>query len=201
MAETERRLGFRPHFGTFDAAFDAFYVYEYFQREGQAWQNGFAAVPFSKRNPRHKTFSPEGLPHCEADLPMPLQRTFMNKTSLVEHQRGVYTCPIIGRQDACPIDHEKWADGGCVHKMPTSGGARARHQIDRDSELYKDIYRQRTATERINSQAFALGIERPQLRNQQSITNQNTLIYVVINLRGLERVRQQKAERLAQIST
>ena len=116
----------------------------------------------------------------------------MNKTSLVAHQRGVYTCPLIGIQDACPINHSKWADGGCVHKMPTSVGARVRHQIDRESELYKDVYRQRTATERINSQALELGIERPKLRNQQAITNQNTLIYTLINLRALQRIRQQK---------
>jgi len=193
MEETERRLGFRPHFGTFDAAFDAFYVYEHFHRKDEPWQAGFAAVPFTQRNQRHKIFSQDGLPHCEADLPMPLVRTFMNKTSLVHHQRGVYTCPIISTHDACPIGHEKWDQGGCVHKMPTSVGARLRHQIDRDSQLYKDIYRQRSATERINSQAFELGIERPKLRNQHSITNQNTLIYIIINLRGLDRVRQQKA--------
>ncbi len=30
MAETERRLGGKPRFGALDAAFDAFYVYEYF---------------------------------------------------------------------------------------------------------------------------------------------------------------------------
>lgn len=35
--------------------------------------------------------------------------------------------------------------------------------------------------ERINSQALDLGIERPKLRNQRSIANQNTLIYVLIN--------------------
>ena len=44
------------------------------------------------------------------------------------------------------------------------------------------------ATERINAQALALGIERPKLRNQQAITNQNTLIYALINLRALRRL-------------
>jgi hypothetical protein len=192
LEQTERRLGFQPRFGAFDAAFDAFYVYEHFHPKSDQWQDGFAAVPFSKRNARRKTFSPEGLPHCEADLPMIKHRTYMNHTSMISHERAVYTCPIIGQRDACPIDHAKWPDGGCVHRMPTSVGARARHQIDRESDLYKQIYRQRTATERINSQAVALGIERPKVRNQQAITNQNTLIYVLINLRLLQRIRQQK---------
>ena len=189
MQKTEQRLGFRPRFGTFDAAFDAFYVYEHFHPESDNWQDGFAAVPFSKRNTRRKTFSPDGAPHCEADLPMHLQRTYMNNTSMVPHERAVYTCPIIGQRDACPVDHKKWTQGGCEHRMPTSVGARVRHEIDRNSDLYKDVYRQRTATERINSQAVELGIERPKLRNQQAIANQNTLIYVLINLRLLQRVK------------
>ena len=73
--------------------------------------------------------------------------------------------------------------------MPLSIGARLRYQIDRDSDLYKDLYRQRTAVERINSQAVALGIERPHLRNGAAIANQNTLIYLLINLRFLQRLR------------
>ena len=94
----------------------------------------------------------------------------------------------------CPIQHKNWPKG-CVTTLATSVGARIRHQLDRDSAVYKDIYKQRTATERINSQAKELGIERPRLRNGQAITNQNTLIYVLINLRALQRVRRQKAAR------
>ena len=77
--------------------------------------------------------------------------------------------------------------------MPISVGARLRYTLDRDSAAYKDAYRQRTATERINSQAVALGIERPHLRNEQAITNRNTLIYTLINLRFLKRIRDRLA--------
>jgi len=79
--------------------------------------------------------------------------------------------------------------------MATSVGARIRYQLDRDSAIFKGIYKQRTATERINSQAVELGIERPKIRNRQAIANQNTLIYVLINLRALQRVRRKKAAR------
>jgi hypothetical protein len=78
--------------------------------------------------------------------------------------------------------------------MTISIGARIRYQLDRDSDLYKQIYRQRSATERINSQAVALGIERPHLRNGSAIANQNTLIYLLINLRFLHRLRLRLAE-------
>jgi len=73
--------------------------------------------------------------------------------------------------------------------MPTSVGARLRYTLDRDSAAYTLIYNQRTAVERINSQAVALGIERPHLRNGPAIANQNTLIYLLINLRFLHRLR------------
>ena len=195
MQATEQRLGYRPQYGAFDAAFDAFYVYEYFHREQADWQTAFAAVPFSQRNPKHKTFDEQGDPLCEAGLAMTCQYTFTCRTTLVEHERAHYVCPLKGDQKAtCPIQHKKWAKGGCTHRLPTSIGARLRHQIDRDSPLYKAIYKQRTATERINSQALALGIERPRLRNRQAITNQNTLIYVLINLRAIRRVQQRQAQ-------
>ena len=115
--------------------------------------------------------------------------TFMSRTTRVEHERIHYSCPLKGQQQgACPIQHKRWAKGGCTHRIPSSVGARLRHQIDRESDLYKTIYRQRTATERINAQAFAMGIERPKLRNQQAISNNNTLIYTLMNLRALRRL-------------
>ena len=195
MTDTERRLGFRPRYGTFDAAFDAFYVYAHFHREGHPWQYAFAAVPWAKRGPKRE-FNADGLPLCKAGLPMPLKSTFMNRTSFVPHERGRYGCPLQFPEltaDACPIDDTHWGKGGCTTTMATSIGARLRFQIDRKSQLYKTLYNQRSATERINSQAKALGIERPYLRNRQAITNQNTLIYVLINLKALHRIREKKA--------
>ncbi len=78
--------------------------------------------------------------------------------------------------------------------MPTSRGARLRYTLDRDSTEYQQIYNQRSATERIHSQAVELDIERPRIRNGQAIANLNTLTYVLINLHALERVRAHKAE-------
>ena len=193
MAATERRLSFRPHFGALDAAFDAFYVHEYFHSD---LHQGFAAVPFVQRGGHKRSFDPQGLPLCSANLPMPLKSTYHSKKGLVEHQCGRYACPLRFPQtngQSCPINHKQWNKGGCITSLPTSIGARLRYQLDRQSPLYKEVYKQRTATERINAQAKELGIERPRLRNQQAIANLNTLIYVLINLRALHRVRQKKA--------
>lgn len=196
LAQTEKRLGRKPKFGTLDAAFDAFYVYDYFHN---ADHEGFAAVPLSTKGGQpDRHFDEAGLPLCAAGLGMPLKFTFTDRTSnLIPHERGHYVCPLVYPDPngaVCPIAHKKWADGGCTTRIATSIGARIRHQLDRDGDQYKQIYKQRTAVERIFSQALELGIERPKLRNQQAITNQNTLIYLLINLRTLQRVSKQRSQ-------
>ncbi len=193
LAQTERRLGRRPRCGALDKAYDAFYVYQYFHEAG-----GFAAVPFvEKGGLKSRSFSPEGLPLCAAGLPMPLKLAFTDRTStLVVHERGKYVCPLrfpgASTEATCPVHHANWPKGGCTAQMPTCAGTRIRYQLDRASAEYKAVYKQRTADERSNSQAVDCGIERPRLRRQSAIVNQNTLIYVLINLRALQRVRAHK---------
>ena len=187
MDQVERRLGFRPPFGTADAAFDAFYVYDYFHSDEH---EGFAAVPLRQIN-QTRQFDEAGLPLCEAGLSMFLATTYVNRTSYVQHRRGRYACSLLHPKpsaEKCPINHDKWSKGGCKLVLPTAAGARIRYQLDRDSERYKEIYKERTAVERIFSQAVTLGIERPKLRNQRAIANQNTLTYILINLRTMQRI-------------
>jgi hypothetical protein len=49
--------------------------------------------------------------------------------------------------------------------------------------------RERTSCERINSQAKELGIEQPKVRNGSSVANLNTFIYLIINVRALNRAK------------
>jgi hypothetical protein len=199
MERTEERLGHKPRFGALDAGLDAWYVYAYFHREDDP--EAFAAVPFAEKGgykAKGRQFSSDGLPLCAAGLPMPLKTTFTDRTrAIIEHQRGKYVCPLLFPQptgQTCPSEHKNWPKGGCTADMPTSIGARLRYTLDRESESYKTIYKQRTAAERINSQAKALGIERPYLRNGAAIANLNTLIYILINLRFLQRIRNHSPE-------
>ena len=124
---------------------------------------------------------------------MLLRFTYIDRTvTLIEHERAKYICPLhtkdVPKDVSCPVNHKRWPRGGCTTTMPTNVGARLRYTLDRESQAYQDAYRQRTATERINSQAVALGIERPHLRNGRAIANRNTLIYTLINLRFLQRI-------------
>ncbi|MBU0703033.1 MAG: hypothetical protein KKC18_04125 [Chloroflexi bacterium] len=66
-------------------------------------------------------------------------------------------------QPVNPIPSRQELAQGCVTTMATSVGARICYQIDRDGDIYKEIYNQRTATERINAQVKELGIGRPRL--------------------------------------
>ena len=192
METVEARLGFRPPYGTMDAAYDAFYTHEYFQEAG-----GFAAIPLVERSKTNRQFTEDGLPLCAAGLAMPLKGTFINRTSLVVHERGRYACPLLYPQPdggECPVAHANWPAGGCLVTLPTSIGTRLRLQLDRQSDAYKQLYKQRTASERIFAQATELGIARPKLRNRCSIANQNTLTYVLINLRAYHRVCKQRGD-------
>ena len=195
MEATERRLGFRPKFAALDAAFDTFYVYDFFDQVG-----GFAAVPFAKRgSPVPRKFDPDGLPLCQANLPMPLKGTYTNRRGLFPAQYARYACPLLFPEpngQTCPIDHKRWPKGGCIFTQANSLGARIRHQLDRDSEAFKQVYNHRTAAERINALAVNLGIERPKFRNQASIANMNSLIYVLLNLRAIARIRRLKQRSL-----
>jgi len=122
---------------------------------------------------------------------MPLQFTYAHRTGFYPHERGKHVCLLLyptATGASCPIADPHFTRGGCTTTLATSIGARLRCELDRTSAAYKQLFDQRTATERINSQAKELGIERPKLRNQRSITNQNTLIYVLLNLRLVQRM-------------
>ena len=108
-------------------------------------------------------------------------------------------CPLLGRlitaTESCRIQHPQFVKGvGCVKYRNLELGAQLRVQLDRQSDEYDLAYDDRTAAERVNSQAKGLGIERPRLRRMSGIRNQNTLIYIVINLKAIQRVRAAKAQ-------
>lgn len=174
-------LGRYPTHLAADAAYDAWYVYDAAVRHG-----GMAAVPLNAHS--KTTFEPDGTPLCSLGLRM-------HPTMSFQHTNGYrarrYRCPLLFpfvTGQTC--EHEQFLKGkGCQKDINDEPGGRARVLMDRTSPLYHAVYTQRTACERINSQAKELGIERPRVRNGRSVANLNTLIYLVINVRALERVK------------
>ncbi len=149
-------------------------------------------MPFTPgKQGANRQFAAAGTPLCAAQLPMTLQFTYQHRTSRIPHVREKYRCRLLfpsASGAACPIADAHFAEGGCTTTIAQAAGARSRHQLDRDSDDYKDLYAKRTMVERTGSQAAALDILRPKLRPGRAIANRNTLTYVLINLRALKRI-------------
>jgi hypothetical protein len=150
------------HF-TADAAFDSSDLYE-----GRP-PGGIAAIPLNLRGQGKTRLSAQGVPLCDCnDQPM----RWVRRTKKLHQQVNFFVC------------------GACHHKrqMLDREGNRLRLLLDRKSALYQQVYRHRTAAERVNSQATALGIECPQQRGLASVSVRNRLTYLVLNLLQLHRL-------------
>ncbi len=173
-----------PTHTTADAAFDAWYVYDDMARHG-----GIAAVPLNQHGKRVYAQDDGTWPLCEKGLKM-------HPTYQFDHSYGYraqfYRCPLFfpTKQEQATCDNPRFSSAkGCTKHVNVEAGGLQRISLDRDGPLYKAVYTQRTSCERMNSQAKELGIERPKVRNIRSVRNLNTLTYLLINVRALERAK------------
>jgi len=187
-------LGFFPTNITADAAFDAWYVYQTCVHHG-----GIAAIALNQHGHPTYTRDANGVPFCPKKLQMVPTKQF-NHTNGYRAQR--YQCPLLfPNKTGQSCDHEQFQKGkGCIKDINIEKGGIMRVTIDRDHPIYKGIFCQRTSAERINSQAKALGIERPKVRNGQSVRNLNTLTSIVINTKTLLKARATNRTLLADIA-
>ncbi len=181
--QTVLALGQFPTHVTADAAFDAWYVYECPARHG-----GIGAVPLNQHSATSAQRDADATPRCARGLRMIPTYQF-DHTNGYRAQR--FRCPLLFPDPTgATCDHEQFAKGkGCVKDVNWELGGIQRVTLDRDGPLYHAIYTQRTCCERINSQAKELGIEHPKVHNGRSVANLNTLIYLVINVRALQRAK------------
>jgi hypothetical protein len=180
-----------PTHVTADAAFDAWYVYEPAARHG-----GIGAVPLNQHGHHDGSRDHDGVPICARGLRMIPSYQFQHPSGYRAHR---FLCPLLFPQaSGATCDHEQFLKGkGCKKDPNWELGGLQRVTLDRDGPLYHAIYTQRTACERINSQAKELGIEHPKVHNGRSVANLNTLIYLVINVRALQRAKSINAELLS----
>jgi hypothetical protein len=168
---------------TADAAYDAWYVYE-----RAACHGGIAAVPLNAHTANPSPRDPDGVPLCSKGVRMLPTFQFAHTSG---YRAQHFQCPLLFPQatgETC--DHPQFLKGkGCVKDLNWELGGLQRVLLDRSAPLYQAVYTQRTSCERINSQAQALGIERPKVHNRHSVANLNTLTYVIINVRALDRVK------------
>ena len=179
--QTVAMLNTFPLHITADAAFDAWYAYQTCAPRG-----GIAAIPLNQH--AHPVFvrDTDGTPRCPIGLRMHPTYQFRH-TNGYRAQR--YRCPLLyPAPTGQTCDHEQFRKHkGCVKDIDLEAGGLMRVTLDRESPLYQAVYHQRTSCERINSQAQALGIERPKARNLRSVRTLNTLIYLTINVKAVQR--------------
>jgi hypothetical protein len=172
-----------PTHVTADAAFDYWYVYE-----TVAHGPGIGAIPLNSHGHDEVPRDPDGTPRCSAGLRMYPTYPFQH-TNGFRAQR--FRCPLLFPEptgQTCA--HAQFAKGkGCVKDPNWEKGGLMRALLDRSGPLYHAVYTQRTTCERINSQAQALGIERPKVRNGRSVAHLNTLTYLIRNVRALQKAK------------
>lgn len=162
-------LGFAPRTLIADAAFDAWYLYQWVLEVG-----GQAAIALNTRGKSITRLGLHDYPLCACNgLEMRPRDAWLEDTHRV--QRFV-----------CPACHT-------VRKMNIEPGNLYRWRLDRHAHAYKQLYRQRTAVERLNSLAQALHIDYPRQRTFPAVARRNTLIYILINLRLLLFYRKRRA--------
>ena len=170
-----------PLYITADAAFDAWYAYQTCAR-----RSGIAAIPLNQHAHPVYARDADGTPRCPIGLRM-------HPTYQFQHTNGFraqrYRCPLLyPAPTGQTCDHEQFRkEKGCVKDINLEAGGLMRVTLDRESPLYQLIYNQRTSCERINSLAKNLGIERPKARNIRSIRTLNTLIYLTLNIKALQK--------------
>ena len=176
-------LGRAPTNVAADAAFDAWHVYQPCFETG-----GIAAIPLNLRGQARPNRDADGHPRCARGLTMVPRYQFLHEDGYRVQRFG---CPLrfpTPTDQTCDDPHFR-SGSGCVTGINLEPGGLLRATLDRRASDYKTIYRQRTSAERINSQATALGIERPKVRNAHSVARLNTLTYILINARALHRAR------------
>lgn len=172
LEEVKSHLGKLPPRFTADAAFDAWYLYQPFTEMREA---GMVAIPLNLRGKPAIRLGPHLDPVCDCNhQEMDLRDRWRDD----QHWRFRFECPVCHTQ----------------HTINPAAGNRLRWSIDRTSQAYKALYRLRTCAERINSQAQALGIDRPRQRTGRAIARRNTLTYILINLRAIRRFHQRKRD-------
>jgi hypothetical protein len=176
-------LGTPPPNVAADAAFDAWHVYQPCAQAG-----GIAAIPLNLRGQPPPDRDPRGRPRCAKGLAMVPRARFTHEDGYRALRHG---CPLLfPAPTGQTCDDEHFRTGrGCSKAINLEPGGLMRATLDRRADAFRAIYRQRTSAERINSQATALGIERPKVRNAHSVHRLNTLTYIVINARALQRAR------------
>jgi hypothetical protein len=186
-----------------DAAYDAFEIYQYVYAKDTPEPTRSAATAYIALNSRGHTrlnrqFSAQGNLICEADLEMTNGGTWFDKHK--GYRRQKFTCPLVNHHTkhkcgTCPLKHDKFHKNGCYRYINLDDQEQLRFKMHRDSQEYKDTFKQRIFVE----QAFSsikehYDIEMPKVRNLNSAKNIYTIAAILNNVRILQKATSQSTQ-------
>ena len=190
------RWGYRLKKFLADAAYDAFAIYQYVYAKDQpdtTREPAQASIALNSRGHTrlNRQVSEHGNLMCEADLEMTNGGRWFDKHKGYHRQK--FTCPLVKRPGkhkcgTCPLNHEKFQNTGCYRYINLDDQEQLRFKIHRDSQEYKNTFKQRTCVE----QAFSsikehYDIEMPTVRNFHSVKNIYTIAAILNNVHILQK--------------
>lgn len=166
------------------------------------------AQPIVARHPRHQS-NPEFLVKgpvvlCPANLEM------FRRGKMTPHRTGItyqqYSCPIhYGRVKSqqlltCPAAHPKFLkQKGCNYLLRVTPSIRS--QIPYGSDSFRELYRKRTAVERVFSRLLTVAMQDMPTRGLVAAKNLSTIAHITVLLVALTAHRQGHSDKLTFVRT
>lgn len=139
-------------------------------------------VPHNPRGQKPAEYSiRKGQIFCAADLPMASRGTVTPKQTAITYRQ--YGCPIHWLKSyqrkylCCPLGHPKFVEQkGCNVLIRTTPSIRS--QIPYGTQLFSQLYQQRTAAERSYSRLLTITMQDPTVRGWSAIRNHCTIAHI-----------------------
>jgi transposase len=161
-----------------DAAYDAEYIFKFVIKD-------LKVNPFIARNRRNKhqyfTVSSSGARVCIAGFEMLYWGKFKDRGKI----RLKFVCPIkhskkfASKNLVCPMSHPNFfKKKGCTSYL--RGDEEVRRSIKYGSQSFKNIFKKRTASERVFSRLLTACLQNPTVFGLQAIANHCTLAHIAV---------------------
>ena len=196
LKETNKWFSLKETYFIGDKAYDTKGIYNYIRYD----LKGHAFIPINPRNTKEKKMLNDTNIICEAGLAMHKD----GKQYFDSYIKQKFCCPFRTKKDdsLCPCKHPKYFNGkknrGCTRYI--SIGTDYRASINRESIFFKKIYALRTESERYNSRWKNLNLEKPTVRNINSITNLNTLGHITLLSLALAAIADNQKDKIRSLS-
>ncbi len=145
-----------------------------------------AIIPHNPRNEQKQGYHLQGdQVICEAGLPMYRKGKMRPKATGILYCQ--YTCPIVydravqHQYIVCPVYHPKFFAGkGCnvLIRLDPS----IRQEMDYGTQHFKELYKRRTAVERIFSRLLSMAMQNPTVRGYHANRNHATIAHLTVLL-------------------